>query len=58
MKRRQLLAGGGSLLLSTTLLGTAPLSAAKIEHESYSRDSYEQALADGKPFMLDFYASW
>ena len=24
----------------------------------YSRETYEQALASGDAFMLDFYASW
>ena len=27
-------------------------------HVEYTREAYEQALASGEPFMLDFYASW
>jgi|GEM_PF-6271073 len=57
MKRRQIVLGAGSLILGNTFVAQT-VSAAAPEHEEYSRESYEQAVADGKPFMLDFFASW
>lgn len=57
MKRRQLLAGAGAVLLGSAF-GTDRVSAADVAHEPYSRESYEKAVADGQPFMLDFFASW
>lgn len=33
-------------------------SAADVVREEYSRELYEQALASGEPFLLDFYANW
>lgn len=56
MNRRLFLA-----LTTGSILSTAISTAATAEdqaHVQYSRDVYEQALASGEPFMLDFYASW
>lgn len=53
MKRRQILAL--PLLAAAAALRPASADDAFIE---YSRELYEQALASGEPFMLDFYASW
>jgi len=58
MNRRQFLAySAGTLVIGAT--ATAVATAADDQsHVEYSRDAYEQALASGEPFMLDFYASW
>ncbi len=54
MKRRQFLSATALVLpLSSTLA-----LAAEPDHQPYTYEAYQQALADGKPFMLDFYASW
>ena len=54
MKRRTL------LFLSALALGMpATLAfAGGVPHVPYSRDAYQQALASGKPLLVDFYASW
>ncbi len=52
MKRRQFLAIPALALLADTV------SAAGAESVEFTREAYEQALASGEPFMLDFYASW
>ena len=51
LQRRQLLA------MPLLALAAAPGSADELFIE-YSREIYEEALASGEPFMLDFYASW
>ena len=53
MHRRQFLA-----VPSLALLAAAPAALAASGHTPYSREVYEQARASGKPFLLDFYASW
>ncbi len=57
MKRRELLAGAGAMVLGSAV-GAGPASAADLAHEPYSRETYDQAIADGGPFMLDFFAPW
>ena len=54
MNRRQLLRNGlGMVALATSLPGFSAQDA-----EAYSRDLYEEALASGEPFLLDFTAPW
>jgi phosphodiesterase/alkaline phosphatase D-like protein len=56
MERRKFLvaaavsAGGAGVMLSS--------AATAREFSEYSRTRYEENLASGKPFMLDFFASW
>lgn len=52
MKRRQFLA------IPALAIFAEAVSAEGAGHVEYSREAYEQALASGEPFMLDFYASW
>ncbi len=52
MNRRQFLA------LSATSLLASHVNASDALHVEYSDEVYEQLLASGKPFILDFYASW
>ena len=52
MKRRHFLALSATTLLAKTVTASADLSV------EYSEEVYEQALASGKPFILDFYANW
>ena len=54
MNRRRLLA----LPFGALVLAAGPRAFATGGHVEYSRDAYEAALASGKPFMLDFFASW
>ena len=54
MNRRQLLSAS-----ALALVVIAPTVFAGDAHSvEYTRQGYEQALASGKPFMLDFFASW
>lgn len=53
MKRRQFLAIPALALLTDAV--SAADGASSVE---FTREAYEQALASGEPFMLDFYASW
>jgi len=54
MNRRQLLCAP-----ALALAVIAPkLFAAEGHTIAYSRQIYDQALASGKPFMLDFFAHW
>ena len=53
MKRRDLLSASALLLLAP---GTA--LAAGAGTVEYSEEVYEQALASGEPFLLDFFAPW
>lgn len=57
MHRRQLLGAGAAALVSATGLGSA-VRASEEPHVPYTRAVYEQALASGEPFMLDFFAPW
>ncbi len=54
MKRRDLLSASALLLLAP---GTAAL-AAGVDAVEYSEEVYDQALASGEPFLLDFFAPW
>ncbi len=56
MNRRHFLALTTGSIISTAISTTA--TADDQAHVEYSREVYEQALASGKPFLLDFYASW
>lgn len=55
MNRRQLLRNGLGLL---AIAGTLPAFAASDGAETYSRELYEEALASGDAFLLDFSATW
>lgn len=55
MNRRQLLRNGLGLL---AMAGTVPVLAAAQGAEKYSRELYEEALASGEAFLLDFSATW
>jgi len=57
MKRRQFLSAS-ALALATAGTSAAGFAAADSQHEDYTWERYQQALAGGKPFLLDFYASW
>ena len=35
-----------------------PAGAASERGIPYSREAYEQALASGEPFLMDFYTEW
>ncbi len=52
MKRRQFLA------IPALAVFAEAVSAEDASYVEYSREAYEQALASGEPFMLDFYATW
>ncbi len=55
MNRRQLLRNSlGLLAMANTLPGYAAPDGA----ETYSRELYEEALASGEAFLLDFSATW
>jgi hypothetical protein len=54
MNRRQLLS-----ISALALALVAPrILAADAYAVDYARQVYEQALASGKPFMLEFFATW
>ena len=53
MNRRELLAAAAALAF------VAPgARAGDTSHVKYSREAYEQAVASGKPLLLDFYTEW
>lgn len=53
MNRREFLAA------ATAFAFVAPGVRAGDElHVDYSREAYEQAVASGKPLLLDFYTEW
>ena len=54
MKRRAMLSASALALLAP---GSVALAAGAGTVE-YSKEIYEQALASGEPFMLDFFAPW
>ena len=54
MKRREWLKSCTALALAA---GVRP-GKAELSHLPYTRDLYEESLESGKPFLLDFYASW
>ncbi len=54
MNRRQAL----RLAALPLLLAAPALRAASHETHEYSRDLYDKMIANGEPFLLDFYASW
>lgn len=54
MHRRRFL-GAAALPLAIAAL---PAAAADDYKVPFSDEAYQQALSSGKPFMLDFYASW
>lgn len=57
MKRRSFLSATMSVALLAPLT-SAPVLAAEPNHQPYSYENYQQALASGQPFMLDFFATW
>lgn len=55
MNRRQLLRNGlGLLAMASAIPAVATIEGA----ETYSRELYEEALASGETFLLDFSATW
>ena len=53
MNRRELLSAAAALAF------VAPVARAGDKlHVEYSREAYEQAIASGKPLLLDFYTEW
>ncbi len=54
MNRRHAMICASALAL---MLATPAVFSASLGVE-YSRKAYDQALASGKPFMLDFFADW
>ena len=56
MQRRNFLAG---LAAGAGAAALAPsIAVAEGDGVPYSRSLYESALKEGKPFLLDFYATW
>ena len=53
MKRREALS-----LAAVPLLAGLPSLATAADSVSYTRELYENLLAKGEPFLLDFYADW
>lgn len=53
MKRRQFLS-----LSAIAIAAPASSWAEKGKFVDYTRETYDEALASGEPFMLDFFASW
>ena len=53
MHRRELLAAAAALAFVTPGVRAGDKS-----HVEYSREAYEQAVASGKPLLLDFYTEW
>lgn len=56
MKRRQFLTTTAALALTVPTANSIAAGGHTQAYAGYA--DYQQALADGKPFMLDFYASW
>lgn len=55
MNRRKLLKNGlGLLALASAVPATAAIEGA----ETYSRELYDEVLASGDAFLLDFTATW
>jgi len=52
MNRREFTAG------CALLVATSGVAAAGAGHVDYTPKAYADALATGKPFMLDFFAPW
>jgi len=50
--------GVGAVCLLIAALLIQNLQKEGIEWEAYSDESFEQALTDGSPIMMDFYADW
>jgi len=46
------------LAVCAALAASAPAAAGEVGHVDYSRAAFDEALASGKPVMLDFYAPW
>ena len=46
------------LILGAALTAAPSLASAGASHVNYTPAAYAEALSSGKPFMLDFYASW
>lgn len=57
MKRRQFLAVP-TLAITVGIALNGAAQADTTTHLLYTPEAYQQALADGEPFMLDFYAPW
>lgn len=53
MNRRQVLSATVTLLVAP-----AVRAADEPVHVPFTQEAYEQALANGEPLLLDFYASW
>ena len=53
MERRQFIALSAALATSPALLAAS--AAGRV---TFTQAAYEEALASGKPLMLDFFASW
>ncbi|MGB7182821.1 MAG: hypothetical protein WA888_21170 [Burkholderiaceae bacterium] len=60
MNRRLLLKGATGLsgLAGLAYLQPALSASDVVEYIDYTPEVFEQAVASGEPFMLDFYASW
>ncbi|MFT5390850.1 MAG: hypothetical protein ACI8PT_001038 [Gammaproteobacteria bacterium] len=54
MKRREMFAVTAAALVVPYVGGAF----ASTGHVDYTDEAYKAALESGKPFMLDFYASW
>ncbi len=57
MKRRQFFAIPALTVLPLGIFADVASAESDVFME-YSREAYDQALASGEPFMLDFYAKW
>ena len=54
MERRCFIALGAALAASPALVAAKKVPG----HVPFSNAAYKEALASGKPLLLDFYASW
>ena len=49
----------GFMAAAAALVFVAPgVRAGEKSHVEYSREAYEEAVASGKPLLLDFYTEW
>ena len=53
MKRREFLSAAAALAIVAPAARAGGAAAVK-----YSKEAYEQAVASGKPLLLDFYTEW
>ncbi|MGI9333253.1 MAG: hypothetical protein ACR2RL_08870 [Gammaproteobacteria bacterium] len=58
MNRRQLLCAASSVVTVALVGRSHTVLADDLKVVPYSRAAFDQALENGEPFLLDFYAAW